>query len=170
MSRITSDAAHTSAKLRNKAMEIIKKTGRPMAASEIEVWLRAHDHHLWKDISSKCEDYVRIILSLTRETSLLKYKPIRPIQGIDKRSTFFGLASVQYPEDQWKTFTPRPTHKQNQTDLEQATFSSGEEVTYQEEPIQPRLESDPEPIGDIFSALSAIFDNVTIEDESWFSF
>lgn len=104
------NSQHTSSKLRNKSLEIIKKMGRPMAASEIEIWLRIHEPELWQDIAGKCEDYVRIILSLTRSSVLLKYRPLKPIQGIDKRSTFFGLTSEKYDSAQWETFTPKSTH------------------------------------------------------------
>ena len=108
-----SDAYHVSSRLRIKACEIISKMGRPMAASEIEIWLRLHEKPLWKDVSSKCEDYVRIILSLTQKEKLLKFRPTKPIEGIDKRSTFFGLASEQYDQDQWRQFVPQSTHEKS---------------------------------------------------------
>ena len=104
------DAHHTSARLRNRTMEILEKMKRPMAACEIENWLRTNDSKLWKDVSEKCEDYVRIILSLTSSDILLKFKPIKQIQGIDKRATFFGLAKESYDPKQWRQFVPLSTH------------------------------------------------------------
>ena len=95
------DPNQTSTKLRNKALEIIREVGRPMASHEIANWIREHDLELADLLKEKCSDYVRIILSVTQDSAIVKYKSLTPIPGVDKRSTFYGLSDQQYRKDEW---------------------------------------------------------------------
>ena len=117
------EVIHTSDKLRSKAVDIIREMGRPMAASEIEIWLRLHNSELWEEVSKKCDDYVRIILSISQEGQIVKYRPMRRIQGIDKRATFFGLVSENYDPNQWlqigHTTAPKKKTKLNNVSRKQ---------------------------------------------------
>ena len=97
---------HTSDKLRSQAVDIIRGMGRPMSANEIEIWLRLNGSELWDEVSKKCEDYVRIILSISQEGQLAKFKPARRIDGIDKRATFFGLVNQMYDPNLWIQISP----------------------------------------------------------------
>ena len=96
------DITNTSSRLRKKAIEIILKAKRPMAVSEIRNYIRNNDPEMWNEISEKCNDYVRVILSLTKNTLITKYRCLRPIHGIDRRSTFYGLTSTKYSEEEWR--------------------------------------------------------------------
>ena len=151
------DSAHTSVRLRNKALEAIRKTGRPMAATEIIDYIREHNPQLWNSISEKCDNYVRIILNLTRGSALLKYKPLKPIRGIDKRTSFFGLADVKYPEDQWVRFIPNPPTRKHKEKVAPKV----------EEP--PKEEKDSSEQNSIFASLNLIFKDVIAEEDGTFA-
>ena len=99
------DPNQTSTKLRNKAIEIIRSAKRPLASHEIETWIRTNDKELASLIGTKCSDYVRIILSVTQDNTIIKYKSLIPIQGVDKRSTFYGLSDVFYSTSEWSAIT-----------------------------------------------------------------
>ncbi|EAX99491.1 hypothetical protein TVAG_413090 [Trichomonas vaginalis G3] len=117
MSSSKQNGSHTSAKLRERAMQAITEAKRPLAAAEIESSLRINDHHLFKEISAKCGDYLRVILSLTHSDVFSKYKPTKPIHRIDRRAIFFGLADGDYDPEQWKRVTsknaPSPPEKES---------------------------------------------------------
>lgn len=95
------DPSLSSTQLRQKAFTVIKNSDRPMASCEIEKWIRNNDYDLWCKVSSKCKDYVRVILSQTRGKTIAKFKALKPIPGIDKRSTFYGIYGRTYPADAW---------------------------------------------------------------------
>lgn len=95
------DITNLSSRLRLKALQIISKLKRPMAVQEIQNYIRDNERELWQEMQSKCSDYVRIILSLTKNKLITKYKPVVPVPGIDKRSTFYGLSSERYPVESW---------------------------------------------------------------------
>lgn len=95
------DPNQTSTKLRNAAVEIIKIKQRPLASHEIEAWIRENDKPLADLIAVKCSDYVRIILSVTQDSCVVKYKSLLPIPGVDKRSTFYGLIDGGYNPSEW---------------------------------------------------------------------
>lgn len=95
------DPSLSSTQLRQKAYSVIKNSDRPMASCEIEKWIRNNDYDLWCKVSSKCKDYVRVILSQTRGKVISKFKALIPIPGIDKRSTFYGIYGRNYPSDSW---------------------------------------------------------------------
>ncbi|EAY10474.1 hypothetical protein TVAG_483850 [Trichomonas vaginalis G3] len=84
-----------------KALQIIKQQKRPMAVLEIQNYIRDNEKDLWQEMEQKCNDYVRIILSLTKNKLISKYKPVHPVPGIDKRATFYGIASEKYPNESW---------------------------------------------------------------------
>lgn len=104
---MSGDPNQTSTKLRNAAIELIKERKRPMASHEIEKWVRENDKSLCHLISSKCADYVRIILSVTQDNYLIKYKTLIPIPGVDKRSTFYGLVDGSYDSNEWVPIVPK---------------------------------------------------------------
>ena len=91
----------SSSQLRLKACTIIAESDRPLASCEVENWIRQHDFELWSKVSSKCKDYVRVILSQTRGQKITKYKCTKSLPGIDKRSTFYGTYGRKYDEDTW---------------------------------------------------------------------
>lgn len=118
MSGSKQNTSHTSAKLRVRAMQAITEAKRPLAASEIESSLRINDHHLFKEISAKCGDYLRVILSLTHSDVFSKYKPTKPIHGIDRRAIFFGLADGDYDPEQWKRVVSKSSNSMQSPDKE----------------------------------------------------
>ena len=91
----------SSSQLRQKACAIIAESDRPLASCEVEGWIRQNDFELWSKVSSKCKDYVRVILSQTRGQKITKYKCTKSLPGIDKRSTFYGTYGRKYDEDTW---------------------------------------------------------------------
>ncbi|EAY08781.1 hypothetical protein TVAG_188680 [Trichomonas vaginalis G3] len=95
------DPSLSSTQLRQKAYTVIKNSDRPLASCEIEKWIRNNDYDLWCKVSAKCKDYVRVILSQTRGKTIAKFKSLKPIPGIDKRSTFYGIYGRAYPSDSW---------------------------------------------------------------------
>jgi hypothetical protein len=90
-----------SLRLRNSAIRAISEAGRPLAVHEIEGWLKANDHALSQELTTKCYDYVRIILSLSPTNVLVKYRPVMSIDGIDHRALFYGIASKKYDPHRW---------------------------------------------------------------------
>lgn len=87
---------HTSTKLRIAAPKALLHFGRPMSAHEFESWISANDPDLWSEVSSKCYDYVRMILSLTSPHQLVKYKCRVSPPGNDRRAAFYGLPGAHY--------------------------------------------------------------------------
>jgi hypothetical protein len=88
-------------RLRDAALNAIRESGRPMAASEIEDWVNLNAPILAQELSTKCYDYVRIILSLSPYDVLVKYKPTSPREGLDYRCAFYGVAGFKYDSDEW---------------------------------------------------------------------
>jgi hypothetical protein len=82
--------AATSLKLRRAAMLASEAFRRPITAHEVETWLATHDPDLWQEVAEKCHDYVRIILSLTPDDSVVKYKCRSHFPGADRRACFYG--------------------------------------------------------------------------------
>ena len=156
------DLNHTSTKLRVKAVEIIKNAKRPLSTHEIESHLRIHEPYMWCEISEKCSDYVRIILSLTRSDIVKKYKSKRQIRGIDKRATFFGLTSEQYSELDW--IEVGDSIKKN-TNIENNISISDQEKN-NTSPIEKGNNSDTSEES-ISESINSIFENY--EEDSWFS-
>lgn len=103
------DPNQTSTKLRTTAVELIKMKQRPLASHEIETWIRENDKTLADLISAKCSDYVRIILSVTQDNCIVKYKSLQPIPGVDKRSTFYGLIDGKYNPSEWTPLNMKPS-------------------------------------------------------------
>jgi hypothetical protein len=74
---------------------------RPIAIEELRNWINRNDKRLWNQISSMSHDYIRIIINETKSNIFVKYKSRLPIEGIDRRAIFFGLAKEQYNSLQW---------------------------------------------------------------------
>jgi hypothetical protein len=96
----------TSAKLRSAAISALKEMRRPIAAHELERWIAIRDPTLWNEISGKCYDYVRVILSITSDNLIIKYKHNSPLPGVDCRSGFFGLPDGHYDPALWRPILP----------------------------------------------------------------
>lgn len=135
MDSVFGDPSLSSTQLRQKAFQVIKQSDRPMASCEIEKWIRNNDYDLWCKVSSKCKDYVRVILSQTRGKTITKYKAIKPIPGIDKRSTFYGLYGRSYPSDSWVPTSDgaRSKSRKHDDDLydEEVNYSAAKEESAQ---------------------------------------
>lgn len=126
------DPSLSSTQLRQKAYSVIKNSDRPLASSEIEKWIRNNDYDLWCKVSNKCKDYVRVILSQTRGRIIAKFKALKPVPGIDKRSTFYGLYGRSYPADAWATLSDGSKHKprhHDDEDFEEKYQNAKEEVS-----------------------------------------
>jgi hypothetical protein len=70
-----------------------------------------NDPELFKEVSSRCRDYVRIILSLAPNDMFAKYQAISPVSTIDQRSAFYGIPGVAYDPSQWVLSTVKPYRK-----------------------------------------------------------
>lgn len=110
------DPTLSSTQLRQKAFNVIKNADRPLASIKIEKWIRNNDYELWSKVSNKCKDYVRVILSQTRGDLIAKFKALKPVAGIDKRSTFYGLCSRKYPSDAWATLSNSSKYRVKKND------------------------------------------------------
>ena len=99
--KVDGDAHHTSSRLRIKAYSIISRMGRPLTAHEIENLIRINDPQLWSEVTTKCSDYVRIILSFAKETLFQKFKLKKPLPGLDRRTIFYGISNSMYSSDDW---------------------------------------------------------------------
>lgn len=102
-----STTEHTSTKLRTAIPKALAHFGRPISAHEFESWISANDAALWHEVSSKCYDYVRMILSLTKPQFLAKYKCSIPPPGNDKRAAFYGIPDSVYGSNWTKINPPR---------------------------------------------------------------
>jgi hypothetical protein len=100
MSASATDMA-VSARVRAAAVRAIAEFGRPLTVHEIELWIVDHEPDLAIQITTKCYDYLRIILSLAPATMLVKCRSLVPVAGIDQRAGFFGLPSVAYDPARW---------------------------------------------------------------------
>jgi len=105
------NATPSSIRLRNAAVEAIFQAQRPMCAHEVQNWVKMNDPELFKEISSKCYDYVRMILSLAPSDMLVKYQTQKQISGIDSRSAFYGLPDIQYDPTHWMIARSKPSRK-----------------------------------------------------------
>lgn len=155
---IQGDFTHTSTKLRMKAIDIIKQAGRPLSTHEIECNLRNNDPYMWSEISSKCSDYVRIILSLTRGSIIVKFKSLKPLKGIDRRATFFGLSTELYPENEWIKQKETPKSKS------EGLIKRIDNDVLSDKPIEHKTES--ESSDDQIRNASKLFEEV--EDDNFF--
>jgi hypothetical protein len=95
------DILPVSVRLRNSAIQAIAEVGRPLAVHEIEEWLKANNPAISQELTTKCYDYVRIILSLSPIDILVKYRPLIGIDGVDHRALFYGLTSKKYDPQMW---------------------------------------------------------------------
>lgn len=102
------ESSITSNRVRAIAAEAIENYGRPMTTHEIENYIKLNDHELYKEIKTKCYDYVRMILSVTKISPFVKYKCLKRIIGIDKRANFFGFPNGNYDPNLWINIEKRP--------------------------------------------------------------
>lgn len=98
---------HTSTKLRMAIPRALAYFGRPMSAHEFESWISANEPELALEVSLKCYDYVRMILSLTKPLFLAKYKCKIAPPGNDKRAAFYGIPDGIYSSNWTKVNPPR---------------------------------------------------------------
>ena len=86
----------TKAKFVHAAINAINVIGRPMAACEIEVYIRGKS---WELLRNMPPDYAKIILNLETPRLFTKYKTTTPIRGVDRRAIFYGITGKSYTED-----------------------------------------------------------------------
>ena len=163
------DPNQTSTKLRMKAIDIIRSMKRPMATHEIESWIRENDDQLATLINSKCSDYVRIILSVTQDNLIVKFKSLLPIEGVDKRSTFYGLLDETYSSD-WVRCNGKSNRqiKKSSSIKKVATNVPKPQKPKQSEqstPQSPSFEYSPEETNDDFLPMANIFEGIDLEAE-----
>ena len=167
---MSGDPNQTSTKLRQKAIEIIRNSDRPLASHEIEIWVRDHDPELAELIKEKCSDYVRIILSVTQDNQIVKYKSLGPIPGVDKRSTFYGLTEKNYNKDEWAVITG----KQIKTKKQQGQLLDKKQLRPTPRPglekqitiCFPQFESFQVPLIDEYIPIGSIFDEISFPTPS----
>ncbi|OHT00901.1 hypothetical protein TRFO_32282 [Tritrichomonas foetus] len=94
-------SALTSSRVRVIAQEAIDSYNRPMTAHEIEKYIKLNDKDLWREVRSKCYDYVRMILSVAKLSEIIKYKCLKRLIGVDKRANFYGLSNKTYDPNVW---------------------------------------------------------------------
>lgn len=138
--------------VRRRAADIIKFERRPLAVLEIKEMLRKIDPILWRRTTTRCSDYVRVILSLT-DGDLVKYRCLYSLPGIDRRATFYGLPGTQYNPDKWEKIVNNRVPKKKETN--QQSQAETKENAFEEPQFQ----------GYDFEALSEF----TQEDETWAS-
>ena len=90
-----------STRIRSKAVELIALFGRPLSAHEILVQLRGSDRQLWDQVVQKCEDYMRVILSQTKNNVFKKFRSKNQIRDVDRRTIFYGLRDSVYSAADW---------------------------------------------------------------------
>ena len=95
---IDGDPSHTSTQVRIVAQRILSTRERPLIAHEVEQWIAENDAELWAKVSTKCYDYVRMILSLANNNLICKYKCHANLPGIDRRAVFYGIPARDYGE------------------------------------------------------------------------
>jgi len=100
MNQVSDETNQTSSKVRQRSYEIIREKMRPMSIHEIETHIKLNDKDLWESVSKKCSDYSRIIISSC--SAFQKYKSRIELKGVDRRTIFYGLVGINYPENLWK--------------------------------------------------------------------
>ena len=108
-----SSTEHTSTKLRMAIPRALAYFGRPISVHEFQSWIASNDRELSHEVSLKCYDYVRMILSLTKPQFLVKYKCEIAPPGNDKRAAFYGIPDGLYGSN-WKMINP-PRKKSRKT-------------------------------------------------------
>lgn len=164
-------AGFLSERIRMKAQEIIVNKGRPMAASEVEAHFRLYESKMWSEISKKCNDYIRIILSLAKGNMFPKYRSVYQIPDVDKRSIFFGSNTVEYDAEMWEPIPQKPETKaeeESEPEEKSNTLKATQEpkvemVSY--EPINTNIRNvDFETAGQSWNNLSS---NIPMSDQTW---
>ena len=174
------DSQYLSSRIRTKAYEIIKAEGRPLSPSELESIIREQDQELWAEISNKCSDYIRIILSLSKEPHFVKYTSAVSIKGIDKRSLFFGVEGQSYPASQWECCSSKsksdnkarfpqvkkiyPTSKAHQAFTQRPMHSISNHIQKTDSVCLVRKDIDSDTAGNSWNNLS---NNVPMNDPMW---
>lgn len=162
------DPNQTSTKLRLKAIDVIKNSKRPLASHEIQDWIRENDEELYKLISQKCSDYVRIILSVTQDSPIIKYKSLTPIQGVDKRLTFYGLMDKNYNKNEWAIIASRQSHNRRKPVIH--TIKPREEIKMDDKKFSSNL---PEVGGVHLTSktevmnINTLFEEIDLSNGNW---
>jgi hypothetical protein len=111
-------------RLRNSAIRAIIESRRPLAVHEIEEWLKTNDPAISEELTTKCYDYVRIILSLSPNNVLVKYRPLMFFEGVDNRALFYGIASTKYDPHIWLPAQERHCKSKRDRSTEDSADSS----------------------------------------------
>lgn len=143
----TGTGNHTSVRLRQMAIKAIEEIGRPITAHEMETWLATNEPGLWHEVQQKCYDYVRMILSVTKNNIIVRYKCIHGIEGVDRRAIFYGLSSKYYDDKDWirdpegkKRRSNKKTKKEIIYEIEQEELPPSSPEVLEEEPVAPAVE------------------------------
>jgi hypothetical protein len=91
----------TSTRLRQAVQAAAAEFHCPVAGHELEKWIAEHDPPMAEELSRKCYDSIRIILSLTSEAIIAKFTCTGSIPGVDLRSRFYGSANMHYDPNMW---------------------------------------------------------------------
>jgi hypothetical protein len=89
-------------RLRQAALDALEEFGRPFSVHELEGWIASHDPQLCQEIAKKCCDYIRVILSLTPDHSLTKYRCNPSALDGDPRVSYFGAPNAGYDPTKWR--------------------------------------------------------------------
>lgn len=89
--------------LRQASFDIISKSPVPLSIYQIKVILRRDYPELYVQISNKCDDYTRIIISNTDAFGIVRYKSVNGVSNVDKRAAFYGYIKNHdlYPASDW---------------------------------------------------------------------
>ena len=158
------DPNQTSTKLRLKAIDVIRQAKRPLATHEIANWVRTNDPELYSLIQSKCSDYVRIIISVTHDGLIVKYKSLVPVEGVDKRSTFYGLSDEKYSPEWVRCNGKSNRHIRRSSYNKKPAAAQQKQATQRKTQIQiPKKEFTQK--NDDYVPLTSIFEGIDFEAE-----
>jgi hypothetical protein len=122
------------------ALTAVRDFQRPLTAHELETWLSQHDPDLWVDVSEKCHDYVRIILSLSPDEPLIKDRCRAVLPGRDHRASFFGSPAIAYDPMLWSPIVrkgKRPNPKRRSRPPSRPLARPRPSAFFPEHPILP---------------------------------
>jgi hypothetical protein len=101
MSAVERESDQLSARVRVAAARAIEICNHPMTVHEIEAFFSANDPNLSAEVSSKCYDYLRVVLSLSRVPVFSKFTSHCSDGTTDRRSIYYGLTTVAYDPQTW---------------------------------------------------------------------
>jgi hypothetical protein len=82
---------------------------------------------LTAELAPNCPDYIRIVLTITSDGSIVKFRSVKPIEGVDFRAGFFGLPSLEYDRCEWERSDRAARRRAKETRAE--TETAGDEFS-----------------------------------------